>query len=232
LVPASLLCVAAVVVARLFGAYSRVDGLRVDVVGAVLQVFNWVRLAGTTSYADLFAGSVSPLEHFWSLAIEEQFYWVWPVVFVVIVRWCARSQRSVASAVAGLTVLGALAAPLIAWRWGADAAYWSTPARIAEILVGALLAAMMAGGHRVPAWARFATVPAVAVIVALAVVLPSHAEGFGLPAVEAMASGAAVLVADSRGLREAGDGQEQECEDAHEISMLFHCVEIFIGQKK
>jgi len=39
---------------------------------------------------------------------------------------------------------------------------------------------------------------------ALAVVLPSHAEGFGLPAVEAMASGAAVLVADSRGLREAG----------------------------
>lgn len=41
---------------------------------------------------------------------------------------------------------------------------------------------------------------------ALAVVLPSHAEGFGLPAVEAMASGAAVLVADSRGLREAGGG--------------------------
>jgi peptidoglycan/LPS O-acetylase OafA/YrhL len=186
LVPASLLCVAAVVVARLFGAYSRVDGLRVDVVGAVLQVFNWVRLAGTTSYADLFAGSVSPLEHFWSLAIEEQFYWVWPVVFVGIVRWCARSQRSVASAVAVLTVLGALAAPLIARVWGSDAAYWSTPARVAEILVGALLAAMMAGGHRVPAWARFATAPAVAVIVALAVVLPSG-HGFaysgGLPLV-------------------------------------------------
>ena len=186
LVPASLLCVAAVVVARLFGAYSRVDGLRVDVVGAVLQVFNWVRLAGTTSYADLFAGSVSPLEHFWSLAIEEQFYWAWPVVFVVIVHWCSRSQRSVASAVAGLTVLGALAAPLIARVWGSDAAYWSTPARVAEILVGALLAAMMAGGHRVPAWARFATAPAVAVIVALAVVLPSG-HGFaysgGLPLV-------------------------------------------------
>ena len=41
---------------------------------------------------------------------------------------------------------------------------------------------------------------------ALAVVLPSHAEGFGLPAVEAMASGATVLVADSRGLCEAGGG--------------------------
>jgi glycosyltransferase involved in cell wall biosynthesis len=41
---------------------------------------------------------------------------------------------------------------------------------------------------------------------AWAVVIPSHAEGFGLPAVEAMAAGATVLVADSRGLREAGAG--------------------------
>lgn len=39
---------------------------------------------------------------------------------------------------------------------------------------------------------------------ALAVVLPSHAEGFGLPVIEAMAAGATVLLADSRGLREAG----------------------------
>jgi glycosyltransferase involved in cell wall biosynthesis len=45
---------------------------------------------------------------------------------------------------------------------------------------------------------------AVAYRYALAVVIPSHAEGFGLPAVEAMAAGAVVLVADSRGLREAG----------------------------
>lgn len=41
---------------------------------------------------------------------------------------------------------------------------------------------------------------------ALAVILPSRIEGFGLPAIEALASGATVLVADSRGLREAGAG--------------------------
>jgi hypothetical protein len=95
-------------------------------------------------------------------------------------------QRSVSSAVALLTALGALAAPLIARLWGSDAAYWSTPARVAEILVGALLATIMAGGHRVPAWARFATAPAIVAIVALAVVLPSG-HGFaysgGLPLV-------------------------------------------------
>lgn len=41
---------------------------------------------------------------------------------------------------------------------------------------------------------------------AIAVVVPSHAEGFGLPVVEALAAGATVLIADSRGLREAGAG--------------------------
>ena len=41
---------------------------------------------------------------------------------------------------------------------------------------------------------------------ALAVVIPSHAEGFGLPAIEALATGATVVLADSRGLREAGGG--------------------------
>ena len=41
---------------------------------------------------------------------------------------------------------------------------------------------------------------------ALAVVLPSRVEGFGLPALEALAAGAVVLLADSRGLREAGGG--------------------------
>ncbi len=39
-----------------------------------------------------------------------------------------------------LYVLSALAAPLIAWRWGPDAAYWATPARASEIVAGALLA--------------------------------------------------------------------------------------------
>jgi glycosyltransferase involved in cell wall biosynthesis len=41
---------------------------------------------------------------------------------------------------------------------------------------------------------------------ALAVVIPSRIEGFGLPALEALAAGGVVLVADSRGLQEAGAG--------------------------
>jgi peptidoglycan/LPS O-acetylase OafA/YrhL/lysophospholipase L1-like esterase len=177
LLPASLLCVGAIVVARFLGAFSRVPHLRADILGAQLQVFNWVRLAGSSSYANLFAGGASgvtsPLEHYWSLAIEEQFYWLWPVVLVVLVRWGARRGHGVVATLAMLTLLFSIGAPIIAHVAGPDAAYWATPARLPELLVGATLAAMLRAGHSVPAGARHAALPALVIIVALCCVLPS-----------------------------------------------------------
>jgi len=150
LLPASLLCVAAIMVARLFGAFSRVEHLRADIVGALFQVFNWVRLAGTSSYADLFAGGsagvTSPLEHYWSLAIEEQFYWIWPLTMLAMVRFTRRRrnpQRARSGIIVAMALLAVTAAPLIAHQWGPNVAYWATPARLGEILVGAALAAVL-----------------------------------------------------------------------------------------
>ena len=177
LLPASLLCAGAIVVARFLGAFSRVPHLRADIVGAQLQVFNWVRLAGSSSYANLFAGGASgvtsPLEHYWSLAIEEQFYWLWPVVLVLLVRWMARRGRGVVAPLAVLTVLVSIAAPIIAHTVGPDAAYWATPARLPELLVGATLAAVLRSGRTAPASARHAALPALTAIVALSCLLPS-----------------------------------------------------------
>ena len=59
LLPASAVCIAAIMVAHLLGAFRHVPHLRADIVGALLQVFNWFRLAGSSSYADLFAGGAS-----------------------------------------------------------------------------------------------------------------------------------------------------------------------------
>ena len=73
---------------------------------ALFQVSNWVFLAGSGSYQDLLAdtsGTPSPLEHFWSLSIEEQFYWMWPIVMLVLLRR-ASTRRS------RITWLGALTA--------------------------------------------------------------------------------------------------------------------------
>ncbi len=66
----------------------------------MFQVANWVFLAGDGSYQDLLAqvgGTSSPLEHFWSLAIEEQFYWVWPPLMLLVAEpraACTAAARS------------------------------------------------------------------------------------------------------------------------------------------
>ena len=59
------------------------SGLSGDIVASALQVANWRFLFDDQSYADLFA-SPSPVLHFWSLAIEEQFYWVFPLLTAVV----------------------------------------------------------------------------------------------------------------------------------------------------
>ena len=146
LLPASLICLVAVTVLWRAGwAGGNGTTMRRDLLGALFQVFNWVKLLGGQSYAQLLdatLGRVGPLEHYWSLAIEEQFYWVWPVTMLVLLRWVHRPGARVV-ALGGAAVVAAIGAPLIARHWGGDAAYWSTPARAGEILVGAAVAALL-----------------------------------------------------------------------------------------
>ena len=143
LLPASLVCVLGVSLMAWAGWFSGVANLRRDAMGALFQVFNWVKLASGESYADLTAaqaGFKKPLDHYWSLAIEEQFYWVWPLAFMGLIALARRWALRPITLVAWLTGLAALAAPVIAQVWGPNAAYWATPARISEILAGALVA--------------------------------------------------------------------------------------------
>jgi peptidoglycan/LPS O-acetylase OafA/YrhL len=171
LLPASLVCVGSIVVAAQLGAFANVPHLRRDLWGAVLQVFNWVQLSGGTSYADLFAGATSPLDHFWSLSIEEQCYWIWPFAVLGLLR-VARGRRLVV-AMGAVVVISTGIAVAVARVWGSDAAYWATPARLPEIVMGAFLACALARGHRVRAWAGWLALPVLAAMVAAAVVLPS-----------------------------------------------------------
>ena len=148
LLPASAACLAAVaVLAATSDVFDGVADLRRQLVGSILQVANWVFLAGEGSYQELFqdtGGARSPLEHFWSLAIEEQFYWVWPPVMVAVLG-VARSRQARITIVGSITAVFVVAAPVIAAVWGPDAAYWATPARIAEILIGGVVAVVLHG---------------------------------------------------------------------------------------
>jgi peptidoglycan/LPS O-acetylase OafA/YrhL len=145
LLPASLACLLGVALLAWMGVFDDVEHLRRDMWAALLQVYNWVALGDGQSYAQMVGtGTPSPLDHYWSLAIEEQFYWVWPLALVVILR---RPHRGRLLLVGALFALAIIAAPVIAATAGPDAAYWATPARLGELLAGALLAVVL---HRRP----------------------------------------------------------------------------------
>ena len=112
----------------------------------------------------------SPFRHYWSLAVEEQFYLVWPALLALVLVACRRSGSR------GRSVLGALLLVIIAlslaWSvWITSAApgtaYYSSPARAWELAVGALLAtqAHRAGslGRTSRAWLASAGLGAVVV---------------------------------------------------------------------
>jgi peptidoglycan/LPS O-acetylase OafA/YrhL/lysophospholipase L1-like esterase len=174
LLPASTVCLAAVSIMATRDAWPGADHLRRDALGAVSQVANWVQLGSGGSYTDLqskSAGLLSPLDHYWSLAIEEQFYWIWPLAFWGVARLGRHRGWSLTRIMMSMTVVVAAAAPLIAVIWGPDAAYWATPARAAEILIGALLAVALRE-EKIAAQRWMAPVFLTAVVV-IAIVLPA-----------------------------------------------------------
>ena len=81
LLPAVGLLVAAVLTYFAIFLPGEVAMVRGDALAAVLYVSNWAFILGDTPYFEQ-VGRPSPLLHLWSLAIEEQFYVVWPLLFV------------------------------------------------------------------------------------------------------------------------------------------------------
>jgi peptidoglycan/LPS O-acetylase OafA/YrhL len=116
--------------------------LRLALLAAATYTSNWFQILHHVSYfaAAGQAGAPPPLDHLWSLAIEEQFYLVWPlIVWCVIVRLTARRAR-VACALTGAAVSALVMA--IQYTPGGDpsAVYYGTDTHASALLIGAALA--------------------------------------------------------------------------------------------
>ena len=143
LVPAMVLCFGLVAAVTAVSDEVRA-GLVGDAVAALAWVANWRFVLAERTYADLFAAP-SPFQHFWSLAVEEQFYVVFPIVVLALLHLGRRHGRVVVGgALLGLTALSTVAAAALhSPDLDTARAYYGTDARIAEPLVGALLALVL-----------------------------------------------------------------------------------------
>ena len=122
-----------------------------DTLAAVAYVTNWYLIARQQSYFDA-VERPSLLQHLWSLAIEEQFYILWPLVVAVGMRFLR------ASGLLALTLVAALASAVLMaalYDPGADPSriYYGTDTRASALLLGAALALVWAPG-RTPALAH------------------------------------------------------------------------------
>ena len=145
LLPAlAVLMVGVAVYCVAFVSAGQFDLIRGDALATLGYVANWREVFSHQNYFALFSAP-SPLNHTWSLAIEEQFYVVWPLVFVgLLARF--RRRQPVAVLVASLG-LAATSTVLMFVLYDVDdvaRVYFGTDTRATAILLGAALAAWLA----------------------------------------------------------------------------------------
>jgi peptidoglycan/LPS O-acetylase OafA/YrhL len=134
-----------------------------ELVAAALYVGNWQLVFRHVSYFARFAPP-SPIEHLWSLGVEEQFYLVWPALLLLGARVVPERRRSRGTrprlALLTLALAAASAVEMaLLYRPGFDSSrvYFGTDTRAFELLVGAAVAMVWPSarlGRRVSAGAR------------------------------------------------------------------------------
>ncbi len=147
ILPAGLFVIGATLLAtRVLAGSDRYHFAAKDAIAAALFFANWHFAASGVNY---FNQSLppSPLQHYWSLSVEEQFYFVWPWLLLAVLligfrlRWWRREHTRIVASVA-ITLLSAIS---LAWAFretsrNPTAAYFSTFVRAWELGLGALMA--------------------------------------------------------------------------------------------
>ncbi|TYS10680.1 acetyltransferase [Bacillus subtilis] len=139
LLPAAYLMIFSAVIWVVLFDRELLHTVRGDAISSLFYISNWWFIFHKLSYFDSF-GSPSPLKNLWSLAIEEQFYMIWPM-FLVVGMYIFKSRARLAAAVSLLALCSAVMMSFL-YDPGADPSrvYYGTDTRSFELLIGCALA--------------------------------------------------------------------------------------------
>ncbi|XVS67084.1 acyltransferase family protein [Actinosynnema sp. CA-299493] len=137
LLPAALLVLGLSVAAAYYLLpYPRWEATAAEAFASALYWENWLLAAKSVDYSAA-NSAASPVQHYWSLSVEEQFYLVWPVLLVVLFKVRRRRAQVVGIAAVGVA---SLAFSVHYTQVEPNQAYFVTQGRVWEFAVGALVA--------------------------------------------------------------------------------------------
>ncbi len=123
-----------------------------DIAASALYVVNWRMASSSVDYL-AHEGLPSPVQHFWSLSVEEQYYVVWPLLLGVLAVLGHRLGGGLRRwALAGLTVAMALSlwASVVLTAESPERAYFVTETRVWELAIGGFVAVGVRRWPRIP----------------------------------------------------------------------------------
>ncbi|MDQ3912582.1 MAG: acyltransferase, partial [Actinomycetota bacterium] len=139
LLPALFLMLVVVVAWVMLLDRSQLPALRGDVAAAIVYLSNWWYILSHASYFSHF-GPPPPLDHLWSLAVEEQFYLIWPWLLWLGLRYTRGRYWLAGLSLAAAALSAAVMALLYEPGYDPTRVYYGTDTRAFGLLVGASLA--------------------------------------------------------------------------------------------
>ena len=150
LLPASLFVLGAVALATAtLVPASRRSATFGEIVASVLYVENWALASKSVDYLAREEGS-SPVQHFWAMSIQGQFYIIWFVVFLVAVSLGVHRIRTTLRVLLGVLFVGSLGYSVYLTNLDQPLAYFHTGTRVWEFAAGGLLALAISRIDKIP----------------------------------------------------------------------------------